>query len=190
MKTKNKIIIITLLAIYVVVGFYGFTTQIEPINPPEPIEYSIIIDLEKPDGGNITFILPHGEIATLTEEEIFSRFGAIGNDILENQYFLINCPSNKIVQKESKGNIQIGFMAKNKYEFAWPICTFNSTFLSFYQVVDFTIILPEGYEIVDITTKNAAKEPKKTFEDNRWKITTKTIENSEFQIGITYKKVE
>ena len=49
MKTKNKIIIITLLAIYALIGSYIFITQIESVNPPETIEYSVIIDLEKPD---------------------------------------------------------------------------------------------------------------------------------------------
>ena len=190
MKTKNKIIIITLLAIYALIGSYIFITQIESVNPPEPFEYSVIIDLEKPDGGTITFIVPHGEIATQTDREILSRFGAIGNDILEDQYLLIKSPANEITQKDSEGHIQIEFIAENKYEFAWPVCTFNSTFLSFYQVADFTVILPEGYEIVDIATENAVKKPKRRFVDDRWEIETKTLENSEFQIEITYKKEE
>ena len=191
MKKKSKVIITALLAIYIFIGVCGFMTQVGPIKPPETLESEIVIDLESPDKGIIYVTYPEN-VVSKDDFDVFAIANSNACDVL-NQYYIpfYEDPfSIKPLREDGKVTVALDFFAENKYEFVWPVCTFNSTFLSFYQVADFTVILPEGYEIVDIATENAVKKPKRRFVDDRWEIETKTLENSEFQIEITYKKEE
>jgi hypothetical protein len=191
MKRKSKVIIGLLLVIYVGIGTYAFMTQVKPIEPPDTVQLEILIDLKSPDEGIIYITYPEEEVGT-EDLDVFVRANRDAGEIL-NQYY-IRCVEDpfsvKPLREEGKATISLDFAAQNKYAFVWPICTFNSTWVQMWQGADFTVILPEGYEIVDITTENAVKKPKRRFEDDRWEIKTKTLENSEFQIEITYKKVE
>jgi hypothetical protein len=191
MKRKSKVIITVLLAMYIGVGVYGFMTQVEPIKLPETLDTDILIDLIFPDEGVIYVSYPENRVSK-DDFQVFVGASSDACDILDQYY--IPCeedPSSvKPLRKSGKVTVSFDFFAVNKYEFVWPVCTFNSTWVQMWQGADFTVILPEGYEIVDITTKNAVKKPKRRFVDDRWEIETKTLENSEFQIEITYKKEE
>lgn len=191
MKRRSKVIIVVLLAMYIAIGAYGFMTQVEPIKSPETLESEILIDLKFPDEGTIHITYPEDKVST-DDFHVFVGANKDACDILDQYYMPYEEDpfSVKPLREDGKVTVSLDFFAENKYEFVWPVCIFNSTWVQMWKGADFTIILPEGYEIVDITTKNAAEEPKKTFEDDRWKISTKTIKNSEFQIGITYKKVK
>jgi hypothetical protein len=190
MKRNGKVIVVVLLAMYIAVGVYGFMTQVEPIKPPETLESEILIDLKSPDEGTIHITYPEDKVRT-DDFHVFVGANSDACEILDQYYIPYEDPTTvKPLRQNGKVTVSLDFFAENKYKFVWPVCTFNSTFLSFYQVADFTVILPEGYEIEDITTKNAVKKPKRRFVDDRWEIETKTLENSEFQIEITYKKEE
>ena len=191
MKRKSKVIIGLLLVIYVGIGTYAFMTQVKPIDPPDTVQLEILIDLKSPDEGIIHITYPEEEVGT-EDLDVFVRANRDAGEIL-NQYY-IRCVEDpfsvKSLREDGKATISLDFAAQNKYEFVWPVCTFNSTWVQMWQGADFTVILPEGYEIVDIATENAVKKPKRRFVDDRWEIETKTLENSEFQIEITYKKEE
>jgi hypothetical protein len=191
MKRKNKIITMVLLAMFIAVGIYGFVTQVEPIKPPETLESNILIDLKSPDEGVIYVTYPGNKVSK-DDFQVFVVASSDACDILDQYY--IPCEEDpfsvKPFRKSGKVTVSFDFFAENKYEFVWPLCTFNSTWVQMWQGADFTVILPEGYEIVDIATENAEKKPKKRFVDDRWEIETKTLENSEFRIEITYKKEE
>ena len=191
MKKRSKVIVAILLAMYIAVGIYGFMTQVEPVEPPETLTSKIVVDLKSPNEGTIYIQYPEDKVS----EDDFAVFVGANSDACDilAQYYILwedDPYSVKPLRKSGKVTVALDFFAENKYEFAWPVCTFNSTWVQMWQEADFTVILPEGYEIVDIATENAVKKPKKRFVDDRWEIETKTLENSEFQIEITYKKVE
>ena len=188
-RTKSILLYVGLFVIYLAVALYGFSTQV-PAKPPEATEYAIVVDLRDADHGTIHFIVPEDEIVDPSPDNLYSRFGAVGHDILEDQYMLIHSPANSIEQEGPNTHIQIEFVAEDKYVFSWPVRTFTTRFLSFYQIVDFTVVLPEGCEITDVTITNEAEEPVQATENNRRKLLTKTKENETFQLELTYERTE
>ena len=190
MRRRGKVIIILLVAMYIVVGIYGFITQVEPIRPPETLKSEIVIDLQYPYEGVIHITNSEDKISRIDYDVVIGS-NRDAWEILDQYCIPYKDPySIKPNREKGKVTVSLNFVAENKYEFVWPVCTFNSTWVQMWQGADFTVILPEGYEIEDITTKNAVKKPKRRFVDDRWEIETKTLENSEFQIEITYKKEE
>lgn len=190
MRRRGKVIIILLVAMYIVVGIYGFITQVEPIRPPETLKSEIVIDLQCPYEGVIHITNSEDKISRIDYDVVIGS-NRDAWEILDQYCIPYKDPySIKPNREKGKVTVSLNFVAENKYEFVWPVCTFNSTWVQMWQGADFTVILPEGYEIVDIATENAVKKPKRRFVDDRWEIETKTLENSEFQIEITYKKEE
>ena len=190
MKRRSKLIVAVLLAMYLAVGVYGFMTQVEPIKPPETLDSEILIDLKSPDEGMIHITYPEDKVRT-DDFHVFVGANSDACEILDQYYIPYEDPNTvKPLRQNGKVTVSLDFFAENKYEFVWHICTFNSTWVQMWKGADFTVILPKGYEIVDIATENAVKKPKRRFVDDRWEIETKTLENSEFQIEITYKKEE
>ncbi len=192
MEKKIKIGLAFLVVCTVLVSLtvlYNYFNQ--GMEPPDTIHVDVLVDLKSPNDGTIYVTCPENEVSK-DDFDVFAGANSKACEILDQYYIPWEEDPFSVKPLREDGNVTVSldFFAENKSEFVGPVCTFNSTFLSFYQVADFTVILPEGYEIVDIATENAVKKPKRRFVDDRWEIETKTLENSEFQIRITYNQVE
>jgi hypothetical protein len=126
MKKRSKFIVAILLAMYIAIGIYGFMTQVEHIKPPEALELAIVIDLESPDKGIIYVTYPEN-VVSKDDFDIFAIANSNACDVL-NQYYIpfYEDPfSIKPLREDGKVTVALDFFAENKYEFAWPVCTFN-----------------------------------------------------------------
>ncbi len=177
------VILVSLLVLYL-------NRSDQRIKPPDTLHVEIIVDLKSPDEGTIHITCPENKVSTDDYDVVV---GANRNawEILDQYSIPYKNPNSiKPLREGGKVTASLDFFVDNKYEFAWPVCTFKSTWSQMWMGADFTVILPEDYEIVNITTRNVVEGPTKTFEDERWRITTKTLDNSEFHIEITYEKIE
>ena len=189
-KIKVVAIVVAILAVGIA-GLYlydSFFKRPPPIIPPTTEHSSILIDLSRPDEGMIS--LSYSESET-SGDDFMLVAGAVKDavEILDWYYIPHVDPATvRPLRQASMVTVSFAFFAKDKYEFVWPESTFTSTWAPMWQVADLSLVLPEGYEIVSIKVQNVTNEPARDIENNRWKITTRTIEGEEFQMEVIYRK--
>lgn len=165
-----------------------FSQQQPPITPPATEHSSVLIDLSHPEEGVISLSWPE----TRTGVDDFMIVADAINDavqILDSYYIPHADPTSiKPLREANRVTVSLEFFAKNRQEFIWPESVFVSTWVPMWKSTDLSLVLPDGYEIVNVEATGLASEPTQTFENNRWKITTRTKESVAYMMKITYKK--
>lgn len=138
-------------------------------------------------------------------------YGAIYVTFFENEYSIESLPNipgfvldtrynagrlipedENVIRENNKITLSFHFSALNEHEneFKGDTCTFISDWsavaIGFGEV---TVILPEGYEIKNVTTGSDMTDPVKVFENNRWRVTSKATGYNAFYLRIDYQKV-
>lgn len=190
MNKKYKIIIFIVVIAMILIGSYLILLKPDigtgEIIPPKTQNLKNSVDLYKPEEGTITITSP------ITDEDdiiMINKNLKIAIDAVEDQYEIpYEDPADIPTEKENRQfTSTYKFYAKDEYKLIWNVVTFNSTWYQLYKQADFTIIIPEGYNVSTINT-NSPYKPTKELKDNRWHIGIQSLPNQHLKIGITYIK--